>query len=84
MFGTAKVKFHGLRHVYVYYFGVPPAPENIRLHGAVLRRRPVHTADPATLPAVKSNALSCVSSGCHDVIHDVVHLKDAKLWKETH
>ena len=95
MFGTLKVKLHGLRHVYVYYFGVPPAPANIKLYEPFDNREclhchlgarsfeegAVHTADPATLPAVKSNSLSCMSSGCHDVVHDVAHLEGAKLWK---
>jgi hypothetical protein len=42
----------------------------------------VHNADPATLPAIKSNELSCLSSGCHEIAHDISHLKDAKFWKE--
>jgi cytochrome c-type protein NapC len=97
MFGTLKVKLHGLRHVYIYYLGTPPAPENIKLYEPFNNREclhchlgarsfeegVVHTADPATLPAIKSNQLSCMSNGCHEVVHDVVHLKDAKLWKES-
>jgi cytochrome c-type protein NapC len=96
MFGTMKVKLHGLRHVYVYYFSTPPVPENIKLYEPFNNREclhchagarsfeegPVHTAGPATLPAIKSNTLSCVSSGCHDVVHDIAHLRDTKLWKE--
>lgn len=97
MFGTFKVKFHGLRHVWVYYFGTPPEPENIKLYEPFNNREclhchlgarsfeegAVHTADPATLPAVKSNALSCMSSGCHEVVHDIAHLNGAKMWKEN-
>jgi cytochrome c-type protein NapC len=97
MFGTFKAKLHGLRHVYVYYFGTPPAPENIKLYEPYNNREclhchlgarsfeqgAVHTADSATLPAVKSNKLSCLSSGCHEVVHDISHLKDAKFWKES-
>ncbi|HEY2822211.1 MAG TPA: NapC/NirT family cytochrome c [Candidatus Acidoferrum sp.] len=96
MFGTLKVKLRGLRHVYVYYFGVQPAPENIKLYEPFDNREclhchlgarsfeegAVHTADPATLPAVKSNSLSCMSGGCHDVVHDIAGLKGAKLWKD--
>jgi cytochrome c-type protein NapC len=97
MFGTIKVKLHGLRHVYIYYLSTPPAPENIKLYTPFNNREclhchlgarsfeegAVHNADPATLPAIKSNKLSCVSSGCHDVVHDIAHLKDAKFWKES-
>ena len=95
MFGPLKVKLDGLRHVFIYYFGTPPAPENIKLYKPFNNREclhchlgarsfeegAVHTADPATLPAIKSNTLSCMSSGCHEVVHDIAHLKDAKFWK---
>jgi len=97
MFGTLKVKLSGLRHVYIYYLGTPPAPQNIKLYKPFNNREclhchlgarsfeegVVHTADPATLPAIKANKLSCVSSGCHDVVHDIAHLNDAKFWKEA-
>src|ERR1700734_2213793 len=96
MFGKLKVKLDGLRHVYIYYLGTPPAPENIKLYEPYNNREclhcplgarsfeegATHTADPATLRAIKSNSLSCLSSGCHDVVHDISHLKDSKFWKE--
>ena len=96
MFGPLKVKLDGLRHVWIYYLGTPPAPENIKLYERFNNREclhchlgarsfeegAVHTADPATLPAIKSNRLSCLSSGCHEVVHDIGHLKEAKFWKE--
>jgi nitrate/TMAO reductase-like tetraheme cytochrome c subunit len=95
MFGRIKAKLGGLRHIYVYYLGKPPAPENIRLYEPYNNREclhchagarsfeegAVHVADPDLLPAVKANKVSCVSSGCHAVVHDVGSLKDAKFWK---
>jgi len=95
MFGGLKVKLYGLKHVAIYYFGTPPAPENIKLYDPYNNREclhchlgarsfedgAVHNADPATLPAIKSNQLSCLSSGCHETAHDISHLKDAKFWK---
>jgi len=39
------------------------------------------TADPDLLPAVKANKVSCVSSGCHDVVHNVDQLDKVKFWK---
>jgi cytochrome c-type protein NapC len=97
MFGTLKVKLAGLRHVYIYYLRTPPAPEKIKLYEPYNNREclhchagarsfeegATHTADPATLPAIRANTLSCLSSGCHDVVHDIAHLKEAKFWKET-
>ena len=95
MFGGIKAKFAGLRHVYVYYLGTPPAPEDIKLYVPFNNREclhchegarsfeegAVHTADPELLPALKANKTSCISSGCHHVVHDVHNLKNAKFWK---
>jgi len=95
MFGGFRAKMHGLKHIYVHYLGSPPAPEAIRLYDAYNNREclhchlgarsfeegAVHTADPALLPALKANKTSCVSSGCHEVVHNVGSLKDAKFWK---
>ena len=96
MFGGFRAKMHGLRHVYVHYLGTPPAPEAIRLYDPFNNREclhchlgarsfeegPVHTADPDLLPAVKSNKMSCLSSGCHQTVHNVAELNKAKFWKE--
>jgi cytochrome c-type protein NapC len=95
LFGSMKVKLAGLKHVFVYYFGTPPAPGTIKLYEPYNNREClhchlgarsfeeglVHNADPATLPAIKSNQLSCLTSGCHDVAHDIAHLEGAKFWK---
>jgi cytochrome c-type protein NapC len=95
MFGGLKVKLYGLKHVLIYYFGTPPAPEDIKLYEPYSNREclhchlgarsfeegVVHNADPATLPAIKANQLSCLSTGCHDSAHDLAHLKEAKYWK---
>jgi cytochrome c-type protein NapC len=98
MFGNFKVKLHGLRHVYIYYLTKPPAPENIKLYTPFNNREclhchagarsfeegAVHNADPDLLPAVKANKLSCISSGCHDVVHNVAQLNQVKFWNGAH
>jgi cytochrome c-type protein NapC len=95
MFGGLRAKMHGLKHVYVHYLGTPPSPEAIRLYDPFNNREclhchlgarsfeegAVHNADPDLLPAVKANKLSCVSSGCHEVVHNLGSLKDVKFWK---
>jgi len=95
MFGGFRAKLHGLKHIYVHYLRTPPAPEAIRLYDPYNNREclychlgarsfeegAVHTADPSLLPAVKDNKTSCLSSGCHEVVHNVGSLKDAKFWK---
>ena len=95
MFGTLKVKLDGLHHVFIYYFGTPPAPENIKLYKPFNNREclhchlgarsfeegAVHNADPSIMAAIKSNQLSCISSGCHDSVHAVAHLSELKFWE---
>jgi cytochrome c-type protein NapC len=90
MYGDVTAKLRGLRHVYVYYLGKPPAklhlyqPYNNRecLHcheGArSFEEAATHNADPEILPALKSNRVSCLS--CHDTVHAIDTLKDKKLW----
>jgi nitrate/TMAO reductase-like tetraheme cytochrome c subunit len=97
MFGTFHSKMRGLRHLYVQYLGTPPAPENIRLYTPfnnreclhchdgmrVFEEQPKHNKSPDMMAKIKSNQVSCVSSGCHNIVHDVSTLKDATFWKET-
>jgi len=94
MFVTFKAKLGGLRHLYVHYLRKEPAPEDIQLHEPYNNREclhchlgarsfeqgAVHNADPDTLPAVKANKLSCISSGCHDVVHNLRQLDKVKFW----
>jgi cytochrome c-type protein NapC len=93
MFGGYRAKLNGLHHVYVQYFG--KAQDPIRLYEPYNNREclhchlgarsfeegAVHTADPDLLPAVKANKVSCLSSGCHDVVHNTGQLSNVKFWK---
>lgn len=96
MFGGVKAKFNGLHHIFVQYFGTVPKPEEIKLYKPFPNETCLHchlgsrkfeevnghhkTAD--MLDKVKSGKLSCISSGCHDTIHEIGDLKDAKFWNE--
>jgi len=95
MFGGIKAKVGGLRHIYVYYLGHAPKPEDIKLYQPYNNREclhchagarsfeegVVHTSDPALMAAIKSNQTSCVSSGCHQTVHDVATVNEQKMWK---
>jgi cytochrome c-type protein NapC len=95
MFGSIKAKMAGLRHIYIYYLTTPPAPDKIKLHEPYNNREclhchlgarsfeegAVHNADPDLLPAVKANKVSCISSGCHEVVHNVATLGKTKMWR---
>ena len=89
MFGTIQAKWEGLHHVYVYWFGTPMNP--IRLYHPYNNRECLHchagarsfesATHMAMMDDLKSNTLSCTTSGCHDTIHNVEKLGEAKFWK---
>ncbi len=96
MFGTINAKIEGLRHLRVQYFGTVPKPEDIKLYspynnreclhchlgGRKFEEQRAHSRAPGQMEKIKTNQLSCTSSKCHDIIHDVTSLKDATFWKE--
>ncbi len=95
LFGDVESKLRGLRHLMVYYSG--SLPDTIRLYTPYNNRECLHCHSGArrfekhrnhheadtTMAAIKANRLSCMTSGCHDVIHDVHNLADADLWDES-
>ena len=95
MYGDLTAKMRGLRHVYVYYLGTVPKPSELKLYEPYNNRECLHchegartfeegalrSADSEIMANIKSNKLSCVSSGCHDQIHNVGKLSERKLWK---
>jgi len=90
--GAIKAKLHGLKHLYVQYLGTPPHPVKLyspynnreclhcHLGARSFEQGAVHNADPQTMADIKSNKLSCVSSGCHDMVHNVANLNNVKFW----
>ena len=96
LFGGVQAKLKGVRHLWVQYVVGAPKPEAIKLydpfpnseclHCHLGARRfeegSAHQKIPDLLSRVKSGKLSCVSSGCHEFVHDVASLKDATFWKE--
>ena len=93
MYGSIFAKLRGLRHVYVQYLGTIPkaiqlySPYNNRecLHchaGArSFEEGAVHSADPSIMASIKSDQLSCFTSGCHENVHAVAHLSELKFWE---
>jgi cytochrome c-type protein NapC len=93
LYGGVKAKLRGLRHVYVQYLGHVPAPEKIHLYSRYNNRECLHChlgarsfEDEPTHSAMRddlvSNQMSCLTSGCHDTVHNVQDLGTKKLWKE--
>ena len=93
MYGSILAKLRGLRHVYVQYLGA--VPKTIQLYNPYNNREclhchasarsfeegAVHSADPSIMASIKSNQLSCLTSGCHDQVHAVAHLSELKFWE---
>lgn len=92
LFGDVESKFRGLRHLMIYYSG--SIPDTIQLYTPYNNRECLHChmgarkfeknshhyESDTTMTSIKANRLSCMTSGCHDVIHDVHHLEDADFW----
>ncbi len=92
LYGGVRAKARGLRHVYVQYLGHVPAPETIHLYNAYNNRECLHChlgarsfEDEPTHSAMRddlvSNQMSCLTSGCHDTVHNVKELDNQKFWK---
>jgi cytochrome c-type protein NapC len=83
MYGDVASKLRGLRHVYRYYLGDLPEPEEIRLYTAYNNREclhchesarsfeefPLHRSPPEMREALSSTETSCLL--CHAVAHGV-------------
>jgi cytochrome c-type protein NapC len=96
MFGGLNDKRRGLSHVYVQYFGTIPKSGEIKLYQPFNNREclhchagarsfletSAHQKSPDLIEKATNNQLSCMSSRCHDTIHDVTTLPDATFWKE--
>lgn len=95
LYGGVRAKLRGLRHAYVQYLGHVPAPEQIQLYSPYSNRECLHChlgarsfEDEVTHSAMRddlvSNRMSCLTSGCHDTVHNVKDLATQKFWKEEH
>jgi cytochrome c-type protein NapC len=93
LYGGFKSKVRGLHHMYAQYFSTPQQP--IRLYHPYNNREclhchlgarsfeqgAVHSADPQTMIDIKGGKLSCMSSGCHENVHNIVKANQVKYWK---
>jgi cytochrome c-type protein NapC len=89
LYGGLRAKWRGLHHVYVQYLGTPMNPIQLyvpynnreclhcHLGARSFESSPTHTALHADLV---SNQMSCLTSGCHDTVHNVAGLDKEKSW----
>jgi cytochrome c-type protein NapC len=94
LYGGITAKIRGLRHAYVQFLGTPPPPGGIRLYSAYNNRECLHChlgarsfeewpLHLAVRDQVVSNDISCVSSGCHDTVHNITGLGEVNFWSPT-
>ncbi|MDQ3266606.1 MAG: NapC/NirT family cytochrome c [Myxococcota bacterium] len=88
MFGTAKAKLNGLRHVWVHYFKtIPekpklyqPYPNHNCLHCHADARPYLESESHREVRAeLASGARSCLS--CHEIAHDLDGVKAQNFWR---
>jgi cytochrome c-type protein NapC len=89
LYGSLRAKMEGLQHIYVQYLGTIPTtitlfqPYNNReclhchLGARSFESNPIHQA---IMDSIKSNQMSCVTSGCHDTVHNASGLDQVKFW----
>jgi len=94
LYGSVRAKFRGLRHIYIQYLGTPPSPENIKLYAPYNNRECLYchrgarsfegnAIHAAMMDSLKSNDTSCMTSGCHDVVHNVGEQSKVKFWSRA-
>jgi nitrate/TMAO reductase-like tetraheme cytochrome c subunit len=88
--GGIKAKIRGVHHIYAQYVGKPQQP--IKLYQAFNNRECLHchsgarsfeqgATHSALMDDIKSNRMSCLLSGCHDMVHNVAQLDHLKYWR---
>jgi cytochrome c-type protein NapC len=90
IYGPLKDKFQGIKRLYMQYVTTPP--KTIQIPGGYsnlqclhchagarnFEENPVHSA---MMDSLTTNQMSCLSSGCHDTVHNVTQLGNVKMWR---
>ena len=89
MYGPLKDKLKGLRYLYMEYVSTPP--KTIHIDGKYSNSQCLHCHQGARnfeehlnqMPPIReltTNRISCLSSGCHDMIHNASEVGHLKMW----
>ena len=90
IYGPLKDKMRGLTRIYMQYVSSPPNP--IRIPGGYQNSQCLHChlgarsfeenqIHAAVMDSLKSNQMSCLTSGCHDTAHNIAQLSHVKFWR---
>ena len=90
--GDFRAKARGFKHVMKTYFGTVPdtirisrryrSRECLRCHlgSRSFEESITHLGGPVPMPSIKSGKVSCLKSGCHDIVHQVHELDQMAFW----
>jgi cytochrome c-type protein NapC len=89
MYGPLKDKIKGLKYLYLEYVSTPP--KTIHIAGKYsnfqclhchqgTRNFEEHLNQMPPIGELTSNRMSCLSSGCHDMIHNASEVGHLKMW----
>ena len=90
IYGPLKDKLKGITRIYLQYVSTPPTTIHIPggynnlqcLHcHAGARNFEENPGHAAMMDSLKSNQLSCISSGCHDTVHNASEAGNLKMWR---
>jgi hypothetical protein len=90
IYGPLKDKLQGMKRVYMQYISTPPKVivinggysnlQCLHCHAGArgFMENPIHSAMMASLT---TDQVSCITSGCHDTIHNADQLSNVKMWR---
>jgi cytochrome c-type protein NapC len=95
LYGDIHSKLRGLKHVSVQYFGT--IPKKVKLYNPYNNREclhchlgarsyeegATHNEESNRLALIRGNKVSCISSGCHNIVHNVAELDKVKFWSAS-
>lgn len=90
--GDARAKARGFKHVMQTYFGT--VPDTIKISRRYRNRECLgchvgsrsfeesvtHLGGPVPIADIRSGKVSCIKSGCHDLVHEVHDLDQMPFW----
>jgi len=90
IYGPLKDKLKGITRIYMQYVSTPPKKivisggysnlQCLHCHAGArsFEGNPVHVA---IMDSLKTNQMSCISSGCHDTVHNASEIDHLKMWR---
>ena len=94
--GDLHARARGFKHVMETYFG--SVPDTIRisrryrsseclhchLGSRTFEESAAHLSGPFAMADIKSGKVTCLRSGCHNLVHEVHHLEQMAFWDPMH